>query len=113
MRKRRLVVADTMHDGELAFPIEPLEARHRGLEADMIIELAHALRLDADARACAIIGVVAKGHDRVEPVVAAGKFNDHQDASFLRRRSRSGLGPERRAGEIAGGPKCEAAKTRA
>src|SRR5438105_4809208 len=79
--------------------------RHRALESDMIIELAHTLRLDADARPRAIIGVVAKGHDRVEPVVAAGEFDDHQDASFLGRRSRVGLGPERRAAKIAGSPK--------
>src|SRR5262249_9065825 len=111
MGERGLVVADAVHDGEMAVFVEPLEPGHGRLEAEMLIELAQPLRLDADARSGAVIGVISIGHDRVEPVIAAGKLNHHQDAALLGRGR--GLRPERRALEIAGGAQRKAAKVQA
>ena len=85
MRERRLVVADAMHDREMAVLVETLEPRHGRLKAEMLIDLAQAFLPDADARPGAVVGVIAIGHDRVEAVVAAGQFDHHQDATVLRR----------------------------
>src|SRR5262245_64581312 len=111
MGERWLVVADAVHDGEMPILVEPLEPRHGRLQAEMLIELAQPLRLEADARPRAIVGIIAIGHDRVEPVIAAGKLDHDQDAALLRRGG--GLRPERRALEIAGGAQSEAAETQA
>src|SRR5262249_38400041 len=91
-----------------AILVEPLEPRHGRLQAEMLIELAQPLRLEADARPRAVVGVIAIGHDRVEPVIAAGKLDHHQDAALLR--CGGGLRPERRALEVAGSAQRQAAK---
>ena len=83
MGERGLVVANAVHDREVAVLVEALHAGHGVLQAEMIIELAHARRLDADARPGAIIGVVAVGHDGVEAVIAPRKLDHHQDAVVI------------------------------
>jgi hypothetical protein len=101
MRERRLVVADAMHDREMAVLVEALEPRHGRLKAEMLIDLAQAFLPDADAGPRAVVGVIAIGHDRIEAVVAAGQFDHHQDATVLCRLRGGRLRPERRALEIA------------
>ena len=113
MRERGLLVADAMDDGHVAILVEALQARHGVLEAEMVIELAQARRLDTDPRPCPVVGVVPVGHHGVEAVIAAGQFHHHQDAILSRRARRSGLGPGRSAGERAGRSEREAAETRA
>jgi hypothetical protein len=107
MGERGLVVADAVHDGEMAVLVEALEARHGRLKAEMLIEPAQPFLLDADAGSGGVVSVIAIGHDRVEAVVAAGQFDDDQDAAVLRG---GRLRPERRALEIAGCAKDEAAE---
>src|SRR6266568_2267321 len=99
-----------MHDRELAVLVEALEPRHGRLKAEMLIELAQPFLPDADAGPGAVVGVIAIGHDRVEPVVAAGELDHHQDAAVLRRLRRGRLRPERRALEIARRAQDEAAE---
>src|ERR1700719_1456637 len=99
-----------MDDGHVAVLVEALKARHGVLEAEMIVELAQACRLDADPRSCAVIGVIPVGHNGVETVIAAGQLDHHQDTVLLRRAC-GGLGPGRSAGERADGAECEAAET--
>ena len=101
MGERRLVVTDTMDDREMAVLVEALEPGHGRLKAEMLVELSQPLLLDANARSGLVVGVVAIGHDRVEPIVAAGQFDDHQDAALLRGWCGRCLRPERRALEIA------------
>ena len=52
-------VADAMDDRHAAVLIEPLQPRHGVLQAKVIVELAQARRLDADAGPGAVIGIVA------------------------------------------------------
>src|SRR6266446_3591881 len=72
MGERRLVIADTMDDREMAVLVEALESRHGRLKAEMLIELAQPFLPDANARPGLVVGVIAIRHDRVEPIVAAG-----------------------------------------
>jgi hypothetical protein len=87
---------------EVAVLVETFHARHRVLEAEMIVELAQLVGTDADLRPRLVIGVVAIGHHRVEPVIAAGQFDDDEDAAGLWRRCRGGLRKERRTSEARG-----------
>src|SRR3954454_4219195 len=90
--------------------VEAFEARHGRLQAEMLVELAQPLLLDANARPGVVVGVVAIGHDRVEPVIAAGELNHHQDATVLCPLRSGGLRPERRTLEIARRAQDEAAE---
>jgi hypothetical protein len=64
-------VADAVHDRQRAILIEPLEAGHRRLEAERVVDLAQLVCADAEPRPGAIIRIVAIRHDRVQSVVGA------------------------------------------
>src|SRR5215471_894396 len=102
-----------MDNGHVAVLVEALEPRHGVLEAEMVVELAQARRLDADPRPCAIIGIVSVGYDGVEAVVAAGQLDDYQDTIFLRHTRRSSLRPGRSAHYRTYSAEREATKARA
>src|SRR5215467_14493680 len=100
-----------MDDGHVAVLVEALEARHAVLEAEMIVELAQARRLDADPWACAVVCVIPVRHNGVETVIAAGQFDHHQDTVLLRGAC-SGLSPGRSASKRADRTECQAAEAR-
>ncbi len=88
VRERRLVVADTVDDRHLAVVVELLHALHRLVQAEVGVDFEEVAFLQADRRAMLVIGGVAVGHDRVQPVVAAEPLEHHQDAAGGRRRRR-------------------------
>lgn len=69
-----------MHDRETAVLVQALEARHAGVEAEVLVDPAQALRPDADARPQPVVDVVGVRHDGVQSVVTAGHLEHDQDA---------------------------------
>ena len=91
-----------MHDRELAVLEQPFEADHAAAETEMIVDRQQFLLRDPDRRPMPVIGVVAVGHERVEPVVAAGKLEHDENPAVgfgLGRESGSRLREERRCAQ--------------
>ncbi len=80
MRERRLIVAYAVDNRHLAVLEHPLKAHHRLLEAELVVDLKQFVFAQAKLGTRVVIGVVAKRHDRVEPVIAARELDDNQDA---------------------------------
>ena len=72
----------------------------------MVVEFAHFVGLDADGRAMPVIGVVAMRHDRVQAVIAAGKFHADQNGLLP-----VGLGPGAGAEQWRGGQGADGGQT--
>ena len=83
VRERRLVVAHTLHDRDLALVVELLHPAHRLVPAELRVDLQEVLLLDADRRPMLVVHRVAVRHDRVQSVVAAEPLEDHQDLARL------------------------------
>ncbi len=103
-------VPDALDNGAQPVVVQLLDARQRPVQGDALRALgADARQLEqlvlapeADARADAVVVVVAEGDDGVEPVVAARELDDDQDVVLVdagdRREPRRGHGQaERRA----------------
>ncbi len=79
----------------------------------MIVDTPQLLGPQAQFGPMAIIGVVAKRHERVEPIVAAGKFQHHQNTvahrAVIRQRHRTRQ--PNRHGHGARGPEAQAVET--
>jgi hypothetical protein len=78
-----MVIATAVYHRQLAVLVQALKTGHAAAEAEVLVDFAELLWLDADGGAVAVIGVVAVRHERVEPIVAAGEFQHHED--LLRR----------------------------
>ncbi len=79
-----MLVADALDDGHVAVLVEPLEAGHPCREAEMVVDLAQALRRQSKPRPCPVIGIVAEWNDGVQPIVGTGQF-DHDEDAFIGR----------------------------
>src|SRR5580704_18708069 len=99
MRERRIVITAAVHNGEIAVLVKLLEPGHTAAEAEVVVNFENLLRGDAELGTKLVIGVVAVGNQSVETVIAAGKFQHHQDLAFrsltLRGKSRCGLREQR------------------
>ena len=65
-----MVVAAAMDDRETAVLVEPLEADHRGMEAEAIGDLEHFAFGDSELRPRLVVRGITERHDGVQPVVA-------------------------------------------
>ena len=74
-----VVVAAAVRDREAAVLIQALEPRHPRAEGEVVVDRAELRPPEPDRRPVAVVGVVAVGHERVEPVVAAGELKHQQD----------------------------------
>ena len=80
MRERRLVVANAMDDRHLPVLEQPFEADHRLLKAELVVDPQQVVLPDAQLGTGVVIGVIGKGDDGVEAVIAARQFDDDEDA---------------------------------
>ena len=88
----RVFVAAAVHDGQLAFLVQALEAGHAGVQPEVIVKNAQAVLRQPDAGPRAVIGVVGIGHHGVEAVIAAREFQNDEDLAVGRRLCRHVLG---------------------
>src|SRR5688572_6599108 len=86
MRERRLVVAYALHDRDFALVVQLLHPAHRFVPAELGVDLQQIAFLDADGRPMLVVHRVAVRHYRVQSVVTAEPFEDHEDFARLRRR---------------------------
>ena len=92
VRERWILVSAAVHDGQLAVFVQTFETGHAAAESEMIVDGPHFFARNADVRAVMIIGVVAIRDQRIQPIVAARKFQHHQDLA-----ARFGLTGKRRS----------------
>ena len=72
-----------MHDGELTM-VEKIVQRGAGrVEALGIAEWEDGSGGQAEVRAEAVVGIVGKGYDGVEAVVAASELDEHEDGAVF------------------------------
>src|SRR5438552_7257592 len=97
MRQARMIVPAAVYYAEDAVFVQPLEADHRGMKTEPLGRFEHIAILDPELGPGAVIGRVGVRNDRIQPVVAAGQFDDDQDALgvLLDARSFERLGRER------------------
>src|SRR6476660_3421002 len=100
MRETRMVVSTAMDDRHLAVLVEALEPDHRRMKSESVADLDHLALRNAQMGPRAVIRRVAVRYDRVEAVVAAGQFDDDEDALgvFLDARALERLRDERGGG---------------
>ncbi len=79
VRERRLVVADALHDRDLALVVEVLHPAHRLVPAELRVDFQDVGFLDADRRPMPVVERVAVRDDGVEAVVAAEPLEDDED----------------------------------
>ena len=83
VRAIRVRIADALHDGQSA-GVEQLGGwLQRRVQSDFAVDLDEPVGLDLQLGAQLGVVLVAIGHDGVQPVVAAIKLKDHEDATVL------------------------------
>ncbi len=74
-----MLVPATMHDGQNAVLVQPLEADHRWVEAEPFGDLDRVALADGQVRPGAIVARVAVRDDGVQAVVAARQLDDDEN----------------------------------
>ena len=88
MRPVGIGVADALHDGKLAVLQQLVEALHGGVQANLVIDLQHLALGEVQGGPILVVKIVGVRDDGVEPIVAAGHLEDHENiilAGFFRR----------------------------
>src|SRR5262245_43861394 len=100
MREARMVVSTAMHDRHLAVLVQALETDHRRVKSESVADLDDLALWNTQMGTRAVIRGVAVRHDGVQAVVAAGQFDDDEDALgvFLDARPLERLRGQRGAG---------------
>ena len=107
VRERGLVVARAVHDGHVPVVPEAVHAEHRLLEAEVLVDLEDVGLAHPEVGPVPVQRVVAVGHERAQPVVAAEPLEDHEYLALggrnrLRRRPEQGRQGADRPGQPEG-----------
>src|SRR5262245_39118070 len=108
MREARMVVSTAVHDRHLAVLVQALETNHRRVKSESLADFDDLAFWNAQMGTRAVIRRVAERYDSVQAIVAAGQFDDDEDAlgvfldarplERLRRQRGGGAGNEHRQG---------------
>jgi hypothetical protein len=82
----RVRIADATDDSEPPGRPQPGHPAHRGIQAQLAVELMHLVSGVGEVRPGVVIGRVCVGDHRVQPVVAAVQRDDHQNPGSGRQR---------------------------
>ena len=88
MTSDRVLVSDALDEGQLALLVARVESPKSLVEAAIPVERPYLLLPMADLLARAVVAIVAVGHHRRQPVVAARELDEDQTALVVLVRAR-------------------------
>src|SRR4030095_6783082 len=96
VRERRPVVADAVHNSDLAVVVKALHAAHRLIPAELRVDLEDVRLLDADPGPVLVVERVPVGDYGVQAVVTAEPFEDNENfVALIRSNAAACLGQYR------------------